>query len=185
MGLASFNRLRRMAREEPQVPEEKPEILVGSDSFESSYEIGEQTVPLGDLVRSAFENSELTVQEWNELPEEERDALIGAVLEVMQAAVAGHEQAGGEKDQAGTGNAEPALAGTEAEQAGGADGSVAGESGGGDNASQDGGAGGSVENAQPDEREQLAAEYKERFGKKPHAAMKAENIRKKLKEPAQ
>ncbi|KXJ45886.1 hypothetical protein [Marinobacter sp. Hex_13] len=185
MGLAAFNRLRRMAREEPQVPEEKPEILVGSDSFESSYEIEGQTVLLGDLVRSAFENSELTLQQWNELPDEERDALIEAVLAVMQAAAAGSEEGDGDKDQPDTRNVEPGEASTESEQTGGADAGVAGESDGGDNASHEGGAGGSVENAQTDEREQLAAEYKERFGKNPHPAMKTENIRKKLEEPAQ
>lgn len=181
MGLAAFNRLRRLSREKQQEPEEIPEVLLGSNYFESTYEIGDKTVSLGELVGSAFENSELTVQKWNELPEEERDSLIGAVLEEMQAAVAGHEQMGGEKDQPGDGNAGAATAGTEVEQTG--DG--AGDTQDGDTSNQEGSADDNAAKDDAEEREKLAAEYKEQFGKSPHGAMKTENIRKKLEEAKQ
>lgn len=54
--------------------------LVGSNHFENQYEIGDETVPLGDLVGGAFEKSGRSVEDWNSMPDEERDALIADEL---------------------------------------------------------------------------------------------------------
>lgn len=58
----------------------EPAALLGSDNFENEYEIGDETVPLGDLVGGAFEKSGRSVEDWNSLPDEERDALIADEL---------------------------------------------------------------------------------------------------------
>lgn len=57
-----------------------PVALVGSNQFENSYEIDGDDVPLGDLVGAAYEKSGLTVEQWNELSDEDRDARIAEEL---------------------------------------------------------------------------------------------------------
>lgn len=63
-----------------QTPGDGPVALLGSDQFENSYEIDGDDVPLGDLVGAAYEKSGLTVEQWNELSDEDRDARIGDEL---------------------------------------------------------------------------------------------------------
>lgn len=57
------------------------ETLYGSSVHESSYEIGGVTYLLGDIVAKAHETSGLTVEEWNELEDEERHAKIDITLD--------------------------------------------------------------------------------------------------------
>ena len=54
--------------------------LVGSDTLQASYQFGDQTVQLGDIVKDAFEASGLTVDAWNALAAEARDELLNAEL---------------------------------------------------------------------------------------------------------
>lgn len=61
-------------------PGDGPVALLGSDQFENSYEIDGDDVPLGDLVGAAYEKSGFTVEQWNELSDEDRDARIGEEL---------------------------------------------------------------------------------------------------------
>lgn len=58
----------------------EPVALLGSNNFENEYQIGDETVPLGDLVGGAFEKSGLSVEDWNSLPDEDRDARIAEEL---------------------------------------------------------------------------------------------------------
>lgn len=63
------------------LPEEGAQaMLLGSDAFDSEYLIGERKVPLGFLVSSAHQTSGLTVAQWNELDQDDRDARIELVL---------------------------------------------------------------------------------------------------------
>lgn len=57
------------------------ETLLGSSVHESSYEIGGKTYALGDIVALAHKTSELTVEEWNELDEDDRHAKIDITLD--------------------------------------------------------------------------------------------------------
>lgn len=62
----------------------KPDgILLGSSVLESSYDIGGEQVVLGDIVRAAFETSGLSVEEWNGMDGDEREALLAAELQAM------------------------------------------------------------------------------------------------------
>ena len=64
------------------------ETLIGSSKFDATYEIGGQTVQLGTLVLEAHKRSGVSLEEWNKLPDAERDTMIGKVLEEMQAVAA-------------------------------------------------------------------------------------------------
>lgn len=59
------------------------EILVGSSVHSASYDIGGKTHSLGDIVAMAHKTSELTVEQWNALPEDERHAKIDAMLDSL------------------------------------------------------------------------------------------------------
>jgi len=64
-------------------------ILIGTDSLPAHVDVGGDTsVALGDLVRAAHEESGLSVEQWNELPQVDRDGAIHAVLQRAKAAVA-------------------------------------------------------------------------------------------------
>lgn len=72
--------------EEVKVEEENDDVpvtLVGSSELDDEYEIGDEVIPAGDIVVAAFENTELTIAEWNALPDDEREALIAQSLEWM------------------------------------------------------------------------------------------------------
>lgn len=58
------------------------EVLEGSSNFEASYTFGDVEVPLGDLVSKAAEG--LSVEEWNALPQSEKDVAIQAILDGLQ-----------------------------------------------------------------------------------------------------
>jgi hypothetical protein len=60
-------------------------FLIGSDAFQPVYQIGGREVQLGELVREAFETSELTEDQWNKLQQEERDSYIQDELDLMKA----------------------------------------------------------------------------------------------------
>lgn len=60
-------------------------FLIGSDAFQPIYQIGGREVQLGELVREAFETSELSEDEWNKLAQEERDSYIQDELDLLKA----------------------------------------------------------------------------------------------------
>lgn len=75
-----------VAPELPAAPvASKAGMLIGSDNFKPIYQIGARDVQLGELVREAFETSELSEDDWNNLQQEERDALIQDELDLMKA----------------------------------------------------------------------------------------------------
>jgi hypothetical protein len=60
------------------------EALIGTDKLPADVELSEGvTVPLGDIVRRAFEDSALDVPSWNALSAEARDAAIMAARAEM------------------------------------------------------------------------------------------------------
>lgn len=63
--------------------EESPLVLNGSSIHESVYQIGEEEVQLGTIVQKSFEESGLTIEEWNGLEESERDTKIDITLDAM------------------------------------------------------------------------------------------------------
>lgn len=72
----------------PKAPGQKPQTaLLGSNTHDSTYEIGGETVPLGDLVAAAYEKSGLSVEDWNSQDGETLDSLIEAELQERLAAV--------------------------------------------------------------------------------------------------
>lgn len=60
------------------------ETLHGSNKFEATYQIGDETVQLGDLVVAAFQRSGLTREEWDGLDDGVRDAHIETELQRRQ-----------------------------------------------------------------------------------------------------
>lgn len=60
-------------------------VLIGSDNFPASFEIGDKTFALGDIVAKAHVTSGLTPEAWNELPVEQRDDLIDTELDALAA----------------------------------------------------------------------------------------------------
>ena len=72
------------------VPPVEPEedhlaTLFGSDALPSMVEIApDHSVPLGDVVRHAFDASDLTVKQWNALPPAEREPKLSAAVEAMK-----------------------------------------------------------------------------------------------------
>lgn len=70
-------------------PEQKTRegsFLHGSSDHAAQYTIGDTTYSLGDLVKKAFEASQLSEDDWNELDEEDRAARIDIVLDDLQTA---------------------------------------------------------------------------------------------------
>lgn len=58
--------------------------LVGSNSLPAMVELAQNVeVPAGDIVKRAFEDSGMSTQEWNELDEDVREALILAARSAM------------------------------------------------------------------------------------------------------
>lgn len=58
--------------------------LLGSDVQPATFEIANQTVTLGDIVRAAFTRFDKTVEDWNSLPSEIREKLIADEVGVFQ-----------------------------------------------------------------------------------------------------
>lgn len=61
-------------------PAKQPEILLGSDIHEAVYDIDGKQHQLGSFVADAHALSGLSVEDWNKLPGEEREALIDAAV---------------------------------------------------------------------------------------------------------
>lgn len=66
----------------PAVPEQ---ALHGSAVHPANFEIHGVTYLLGDIVAKAYATSKLSVAAWNELPDEERHALLDAELDALDA----------------------------------------------------------------------------------------------------
>lgn len=60
--------------------------LYGSSILPSTIEIGDASVSLGEIVQAAFSASNLTAEAWNELPADEREALLQAEVDRRVAA---------------------------------------------------------------------------------------------------
>jgi len=54
-----------------------------SSEFRINSHIEGEVIPVQDIVDAAFENSGLTMEEWNALPDDERGALIAQSLDWM------------------------------------------------------------------------------------------------------
>lgn len=70
-------------------PEQKTRegsFLHGSSDHASQYTIGDATYSLGDIVKKAFEASQLSEDDWNELEDEDRAARIDITLDSLQEA---------------------------------------------------------------------------------------------------
>lgn len=80
---------------------EASQLLLGSDNFDPEVEIGGKMVQLGLVVAAAHAKSGLTVQEWNALPQDQRDDLIDDAADDMEA-----------EAMAAAGAAQPQEAGT-------------------------------------------------------------------------
>lgn len=65
------------------------QMLLGSDNFDSEVEIAGKMVQLGVVVAAAHAKSGLTVEQWNALPQDQRDDLIDDAADDMEAAAAG------------------------------------------------------------------------------------------------
>jgi len=64
-------------------------VLVGSSVLPALVRISEgNEVQLGDIVGAAYKASNLSVEGWNELPDDEREAKIAAQVEVLKSAEA-------------------------------------------------------------------------------------------------
>jgi len=75
------------AKAEAEAAAKAAAALKGSSKFSDAVLVGGQAVLLAVAVQTAFERSGLTKEAWNELPDEERDAKIAAVIDpVAQAA---------------------------------------------------------------------------------------------------
>lgn len=60
--------------------------LIGSSVLTGTVKIKKKGVALGDIVGAAFAASQLTVEQWNELPENDREERLLATIEAMKAA---------------------------------------------------------------------------------------------------
>lgn len=67
-------------------PDETVEVpgLIGCDHLPALLVIGERQLAAGDVVRAAFERSDLTVEAWNALPADDRQAWCDGVVAVLQ-----------------------------------------------------------------------------------------------------
>jgi hypothetical protein len=79
---------------------ENPTVLNGSDNFPATFEIAGNTYSLGDIVAKAYITAGLTPEAWNELPVEDRDALIDAELDSIAEANAGGDSTDAELEAA-------------------------------------------------------------------------------------
>lgn len=60
-------------------------MLLGSSILPSITYIGDKPIQLGDFVRRAFQESGLTIEEWNNLKELDREARLAKVIYTMRA----------------------------------------------------------------------------------------------------
>ena len=78
----------RMVETETVVP---LPMLYGSSILASTYEIAGKTVQLGEIVAAAHDLSGLSADEWNDLPDDDREALLRAELDRLLAQVPGDD----------------------------------------------------------------------------------------------
>jgi hypothetical protein len=64
-------------------PEEPEVMLLGSNVQPNEVMIGGELKLLGFAVEAAFTDSGLTAEEWNELPDDDREARIAAVIDLV------------------------------------------------------------------------------------------------------
>jgi hypothetical protein len=60
-------------------------MLLGSSLLPSMINIGDKEVQLGDVVRRAYHDSNLTVTQWNNLDPLEREGLLARAVYTMRA----------------------------------------------------------------------------------------------------
>lgn len=68
-------------KEEPKKPNES--LVGGSAKFDSVIKIKKKDVQLGTIVAAAFEATGMTVDEWNNLTQEDRDVYIDEQIKAM------------------------------------------------------------------------------------------------------
>ena len=81
--LAEFEEPDVLTGQKPAPVVQEPETLLGSDIQLSDLDINGETVPLGEIVQLAFEDSGLTVAEWNGQPDQDREERLQDVVEMM------------------------------------------------------------------------------------------------------
>ena len=84
-----------MAKTQESVSDQsKQDVLIGSSILPSVITISEgNEVQLGDVVRTAFERSGLSTEDWNAQDETVRESLLNAEIEIIKAANAASEKA--------------------------------------------------------------------------------------------
>lgn len=75
-------------------------VLYVSSNFPATFDINGKQYALGDIVAQAQAISGKTPEEWNELLDDDRDALIDAELDAVNEATAGNAQGNSELDAA-------------------------------------------------------------------------------------
>lgn len=88
---AAYERATALRKDGPPAGWVDPSLLIGSDNFQATYEIGGETVQLGELVRAALAASGHDGVVWNALDTETRDGFIRAELERREADAAPDE----------------------------------------------------------------------------------------------
>lgn len=89
--VSSTNRLSVKLRNKvsPQAntePDQSADTLIGTNILPALIEIASgKEIPLGDLVAKAHANSGHSLEEWNALPEADRDALLTAMVDELKA----------------------------------------------------------------------------------------------------
>lgn len=69
----------------PPAPKQEPAALMGSSTLPAHIDLGAgKMVPLGEVVRAAFEASGLTTDQWNNLDHAQRDAKLTALIEAAR-----------------------------------------------------------------------------------------------------
>lgn len=67
-------------------PDTSADTLIGTNVLPTSIEITPgQTLPLGEVVAKAHAKSNLSLEDWNALPEADRDALLTAMVDELKA----------------------------------------------------------------------------------------------------
>jgi hypothetical protein len=90
INMTDFNKDKHEMVKGEELPPLKPldpaqkESLYGSSKQPSSWKLDNgSTVQLGDVVRAAFEKSGLTEEQWNAIPQDDRESHIAAMVKEM------------------------------------------------------------------------------------------------------
>lgn len=89
--VSSTNRLsvklrNKVSPQDNTQPDQSADTLVGTNILPALIEIAPgKEIPLGDVVAKAHTKSNLSLEDWNALPEADRDALLTAMVDELKA----------------------------------------------------------------------------------------------------